>query len=152
MVRCLFLLLGLCFFPALPSDNPQKLLCPVCEKTATMDYSESHRGGKIYFCTGDCVKQFQATPLRYAVLANMQLVSSGQAKQIACPVTGEDIQPNNDLVIDGLTIRFCCIGCRGKVADEEQKEIRRYYVFGNNAFRRGFQVRPKGTNTSKENR
>ncbi len=71
----------------------------------------------------------------------MQLVLTGQAKQIACPVTGEEINPKRTLKIAGIDVGFCCVGCLGKVANEEQKEIRLFYVFGNNAFRRGFVVK-----------
>lgn len=84
--------------------------------------------------------KFRANPDDYNTMSNLQLVASGQAKQVACPVTGEKLHPKRFLTIQGIRVGFCCLGCLGKVADEKQKEIRLYYVFGNNAFRRGFKM------------
>ena len=138
-----FILLSLATSAALAADPPSApVLCPVSGKVvAKKEFSAPYQGGTVYFCSAECTRSFQPEKAEHSTRANLQLVATGQAIQVACPVTGEKLDGNLTLDMQGLRIRFCCIGCLGKVNDEQQEDIRLYYVFGNNAFRNGFVVR-----------
>jgi YHS domain-containing protein len=139
---CSLILLLLPIPSVLASDPPAlPILCPVSGKPVQKKFSAAYQGGIIYFCDRDCAGKFDPEKADHSTRANLQLAATGQAVQVACPVTGEKIDTKLSLEMNGLKVYFCCIGCLGKVNDEEQEEIRLYYVFGNNAFRSGFAVR-----------
>ena len=53
---------------------------------------------------------------KYAALANLQLVATGQARQVACPLTGGKLNSQQVLKVSGVKVAFCCGGCPKKVA------------------------------------
>lgn len=109
-------------------------------KAASKEQSADHKGGKVFFCCGNCKKAFETSPAKFAVKANHQLVVTGQAKQTKCPLSG--IACKEDKVVDvaGAKVYFCCENCQGKVASakgDEQAEL----VFSDKAFEKaGFKV------------
>lgn len=109
--------------------------------------SLNFNSGKIYFCCDDCLKTFrdekdQAKKEKYTAKANQQLVTSGQAKQVKCPLEGKPHKETVTAEVAGSKIAFCCEMCRDKVAkakEAEQVEL----VFGTKPFAKGFVVSTK---------
>ena len=81
---------------------------------------------------------------KFATKANMQLVQTKQAKQVACPLSGKDV---GDAVakVAGLEIGLCCNNCKGKV-DKADGDDKLALVFSEKAFKKGFNV-PKKEDT-----
>ncbi len=87
--------------------------------SATTDYKD----GKVYFCCMGCEKNFKADTAKYSTKANHQLVATGQAKQLNCPISGEPISSDKFLEVGGAKVYFCCDNCRnqaGKASGEQQ--------------------------------
>ncbi len=121
---------------------PEGITCVVCGKPASAEYAADWKGGKVYLACPNCVAAFLADSKNYAVTANAQLVATGQAKQVACPITGREVQPGRTVDVDGIEVSFCCVGCQGRVA-KAKGDVRRYLVFSENAFAKGFKVASK---------
>jgi YHS domain-containing protein len=140
-----FLLLGFVLVAAgsLASDKKApkewKALCPVSGKAAVKSVSADYRGGKVYFCCPGCIAPFKKNTAKYAAKANEQLVVTGQAKQVACPITGRPVNPAKSLEVGGVKVCFCCGGCQGKVKKADAAE-QIDLVFGKKGFAKGFKV------------
>jgi hypothetical protein len=121
----------------------EKAKCPVSGKECVEDSGTDYKGAKVYFCCNNCPKAFaKATGKdkdKYTAKANMQLVATGQAKEIKCPFTGKDLNPETKISVAGTDVCFCCNNCKGsasKLTGDEQIER----VFGDKAFDKGFEV------------
>jgi YHS domain-containing protein len=113
--------------------------CPVAGSPASAETSVAYKGGKVYFCCGGCDKSFQENIAAYAAKANHQLVVTGQAKQIACPLAGEPVDPKVTAKVDGAAVAFCCQHCRESIDSvDEAKKIE--MLFSDEAFAKGFKV------------
>lgn len=70
------------------AEKGWKALCPVTGEPASKSVSTDYQGAKVYFCCPGCIAPFNKDTAKYAAKANLQLVVTGQAKQVACPLTG----------------------------------------------------------------
>lgn len=117
-----------------------KATCPVAKtKAAKEDKSAEYRGAKVYFCCGGCPEAFAKDTKKFAARANMQLVQTGQAKEVKCPFSGGDLNPDTKVKIGDAEVAFCCNNCKGKAekaTGEDQIEL----VYGDKAFDKGFKV------------
>ena len=105
---------------------------------AKADKSVDYKGGKVYFCCGNCPKKFDAE--KNAVAANQQLVATKQAKQSKCPISGQPINPEHKISVNGAEVAFCCPNCKGK-AEKASAEDQAKMLFSNEAFdKAGFKV------------
>lgn len=109
------------------------------DQAAKEDKNVAYKGGKVYFCCDGCKGKFEKDTAKYAVVANAQLVSTGQAKQKACPIAGKPIAEGKTVDVAGTKVSFCCDGCKGKVADAKG-DAQLALVFGEEAFKKGFEV------------
>lgn len=121
------------------SANDPSQVCPVTgrpiDKSASIDY----QGARLYFCCPKCIAAFQADTARYAVNANYQLAATGQAKQVACPFTGRELNAGIPTIKVGvIDVGFCCTACRQTVSSADP-EARFRLIFGD-AFSKGFAV------------
>jgi YHS domain-containing protein len=119
--------------------NLEGIKCVVAGKPAKAGTEVDYKGGKVYFCCMNCPKTFKASPEKFATKANHQLVATGQATEIKCPLTGKDLNPETAIQVAGAKVAFCCNNCQGKVekaSGEEQLEL----VFNDKAFEKGFRV------------
>lgn len=96
-------------------------------------------GGKVFFCCPNCPKTFSADPAKFTAVANAQLVATGQAKQTACPISGQPCDEAKKLTVSGVEVCFCCDNCKGKVEKASPAEAAEL-VFGEKAFAKGFKV------------
>jgi len=99
------------------SGNAESALkCPVSGRAANPEVTVDYRGGEIALCCAGCAKPFEENTEKYATKANLQLVRSGQAEQVGCPISGRDVNPDQTLAVGGVDVGFCCGGCKAKVA------------------------------------
>ena len=113
--------------------------CPVSGKAAKDGTEVDYKGGKVFFCCEGCPKGFADNTAKFATKANHQLVATGQAKQIKCPLTGRDLNPDTAIKAGGASVVFCCNNCKGKaekLAGDEQLTA----LFGDKAFEKAFKV------------
>ena len=120
-----------------------KATCPVAKtKAAKEDKSAEYKGGKVYFCCGGCPEAFKKDTAKFATRANMQLVQTGQAKQVKCPLSGAPLNADTKIKVGDAEVAFCCDKCKGKTEaakGDEQLEI----VYSDKAFEKGFKVGEK---------
>jgi YHS domain-containing protein len=90
-----------------------------------------------------CKEQFKKAPAKFATAANHQLVLSGQAKQVNCPISGSKPAMGCGFAyvsnVGGVKIAFSSEECKKKV-DQAKPAEQLELVFGNAAFARGFAV------------
>ncbi len=114
--------------------------CPVAgTKAAKEDKSVAYKGGKVFFCCGNCPKAFEKDTAKFATKANQQLVATKQAKQLKCPLSGGDLNDATEIEVAGTKVKFCCNKCQGKVESakgDEQLNL----VFSDKAFEKAFKV------------
>jgi YHS domain-containing protein len=122
------------------ADKPEKGApkCPVSGKAISKDHAVAYKDGQVYFCCENCPKAFKADTAKYATKANVQLVATGQYKQVKCPLSGEAVNPKAHLKVAGLTVEFCCNDCKGKVKEAKKGE-KVDLVFSDDAFKKGFE-------------
>ena len=92
-----------------------ELKCPVSGKTASADHKVAFNGGDVEFCCPNCPAAFKKNEKKFAGKANLQLVQSGQLKQVKCPLTGRAMAADKIVEIAGAEISVCCANCLGKV-------------------------------------
>jgi YHS domain-containing protein len=122
--------------------NLEKAKCPVSGKECKEDTGVDYKGGKVYFCCNNCPKAFAKDKAKFATKANMQLVATGQAKEVKCPLSGQDLNTATAIKIDGVEVCFCCNKCKGAV-EKATGEKKLDMVFGDEAFEKGFEVSKK---------
>ena len=112
-----------------------KASCPVSGGPAKEDNAVAFAGKQVYFCCKNCPKAFEADTDKYANKAHHQLVQTGQAVQVGCPLSGRKVNPDTAVDVAGISVAFCCENCQGKA---EASDDVLALVFGN--FTKGFTV------------
>jgi YHS domain-containing protein len=107
------------------------------QKDAKAANSVDYKGGKVFFCCQNCPKAFAGDTAKFAASANHQLVATGQAKQVACPFSGEATDSSTKIKVAGAEVCFCCDMCKAK-AEESKEQIA--LIFSDKAFDKGFKV------------
>ena len=116
--------------------------CVVSGAAAKEDKTADYRGGKVYLCCDNCPKAFAKDTKKFAVKANAQLVETGQATQVKCPLSGAKLNPEQTVMVGDVKVQFCCGNCKGKVA-EAKGDAQAELVFSDTAFDKGFEVKKK---------
>ncbi len=119
-----------------------KAVCPVSGKPAVETTAVEYKGAKVYLCCPACEAPFKKDTAKFAAKANQQLVATRQAKQVSCPFTGGELNPETAVKVGGVKVRFCCDKCQAKVtkaSPEEQVQL----VFNDQAFAKGFEIKKK---------
>ena len=112
--------------------------CPVSGKAIDKEHSVKHNGGTVYFCCPNCPKAFKAE--KHGAKANVQLIATGQAKQVKCVFTGGKLNPETKIEVGGVAVCFCCMNCQGKAQDKAGAE-QINFIFNDKNFKKGFQVK-----------
>jgi YHS domain-containing protein len=108
------------------ADEKPALKCPVSGKATQEDKTVDFNGGKVQFCCENCPKAFSANPKKFAGKANLQLIQTGQLKQVKCPLTGRPVAADKSVEIAGAKIGLCCGNClakANKVSGDEQIDL-----------------------------
>jgi YHS domain-containing protein len=118
-----------------------KAKCPVSGKDINKDASVEFNGGLVYFCCNNCPKAFEKDTLKYTGKANLQLVVTGQAKEVKCPFTGKDLNPETKISVAGVNVCFCCNNCKGK-AEKAEGQMQIDLIFGDSKkFKKAFEIK-----------
>jgi len=120
------------------ADKLEGVKCPVSGKAVKEDKTVDYKGGKVYFCCENCPKAFEKDSAKFAVKANEQLVQTGQYVQKACPLSGQKLNAEKTVKVDGVTVTFCCEKCQGAV-DKAEGDKKAEMVFSDKAFEKGFE-------------
>lgn len=120
---------------------------------ADTKFSLNFNGGKVYFCCEDCLKTFKtekdkAKKDTYTARANRQLVTTGQAKQVKCPIEGKPLKESFTTEVAGTKVAFSSEASRDKVAGATEDE-QLLLVFGTKPFAKGFVVSSKDKTDNK---
>jgi hypothetical protein len=107
------------------------------DKAAKAANAVDYKGGKVYFCCMNCPKAFSADTAKFAPKANFQLVATKQAKQKACPISGEAVDEGMTIKVSGVDVAFCCDMCKGK-AEAEKDQVA--FLFNDKTFDKAFKV------------
>lgn len=122
--------------------------CVVSGGPAKEDKTVAYKGGKVYFCCGNCPKAFEKDVAKFATKANHQLVATGQAKQAKCPLSGGKLNPEKTVSVGGVDVQFCCGNCQAKVA-QAKGDAQIELVFSDAAFEKGGFAVPKAEEEKK---
>jgi len=111
---------------ALQADDAKKekefaCKCVVSGQDAKEESSVEYKGKKVYFCCDNCPAAFEKDPEKFATLAHHQFLVTGQMLQVACPFTGQPVNPDTVIDIEGASIGFCCEKCQAKAEAAENK-------------------------------
>lgn len=119
-----------------------KATCPVSGGPAKESSSLKYKGKNLYFCCNNCPEAYKKDRKKFATKANLQLVQTGQAVQVACPMCNNEGSADTTLKVAGVSVVLGCGGCKGKIekaADDEQLAM----LFSNKAFGKGFTLQTK---------
>ncbi len=106
---------------------------------AVAEHSAEYMEATVYFCCGDCKTEFEKNPEAWQAVANYQLVATGQFVQKACPISGRGLAEDTSSDVGGVTVGFCCDGCKAKVDDAEELAAQQAILFTAKAFEKGFE-------------
>ena len=141
VMLCAVFAIGLMAFAA-DEKKEFKATCPVSGKAALEDKTADYKGGKVYFCCGDCPTEFAKNTAKYATKANLQLAATGQAKEVKCPLSGQKLNPDTTVDVSGVKVTFCCNKCQAKVS-EAKGDAQVDLVFAETPFDKAFEVKKK---------
>ncbi len=116
--------------------------CPISGKPVVENGTAKHNGGTVYFCCTNCPKAFEKNTAKFAAKANAQLIQTGQAKQVKCPIAGRPVNPAQKVTVAGVEVGLCCGGCKAK-ATKAKGDAQLELVLGDKAFKKGFEVAKK---------
>jgi len=125
-----------------PAAKKPAAKCPVSGKVCKKEFAVAHNGGQVFFCCPNCPKAFAANTAKFAAKANHQLVLTGQAKEVKCPIAGRKLNPKTAIDVAGVKVAFCCNNCKGKAVKAEgnaQIEL----IFNDKSFAKAFEVAKK---------
>lgn len=118
------------FSPKQPEINLTGVKCMMMpKKDVVADQAVDYKDGKVFFCCGKCAKNFAKDAGPFAVKANHQLVATGQFQQTACPISGGEMDDEQVSEVNGVSVKFCCHRCKGKV-DAAEGDKKTELVFG----------------------
>ena len=114
---------------------------------AKADKFLAYKGGKVFFCCGNCPKAFTkklaSKDKLVAAKGNLQLIATGQAKQAKCPFSGGPAKDGTEVEVSGASIKFCCNNCQG-TAKKLKGEAQLLKLFSDEAFKKAaFKVAKK---------
>jgi len=112
--------------------------CVVAGRPVNPDKSAEYKDGKVYFCCGGCAGKFAKDKEKFSAKANHQLVASKQYEQKACPLSGQNLNPETEIEVAGTDVAFCCNKCKGAVQGKEDKVAKMKMVFSDKAFAKAF--------------
>ena len=142
VMLCGVLAVGVMAFAAEDKAKPFKASCPVSGQPAKEDKTADYKGGKVYFCCGECPGAFKKDTAKFATKANHQLAATGQTTQAKCPLSGAKLNPDANFEVGGVKVGFCCEKCQGKV-NEAKGDAQAELVFADGPFAKGFEVKKK---------
>ncbi|RUL88918.1 YHS domain-containing protein [Tautonia sociabilis] len=147
-MRTRTLLLAIAFaVPALGFIAPEEpkldsAKCPVSGGPVKAAQKVDYKGATVFFCCAKCPAAFTADTEKFAEKANAQLVATGQAEQLCCPLSGRPVDETKTAEIAGATVAVCCGNCLAKVEGAEDAE-KLTLIFAAKPFEKAFKIKEK---------
>ena len=148
MIKKMFTALFLVSAILVGGDDPKSktITCVVSgdeiNKSDLKDHEHStYKDGKVYFCCGGCIMDFDESQKKFAAKANFQLVTSGEYTQTACPVnkgkihTAKAKKNLKKVTVSGMEVDLCCPGCLKKYNKADDKFA---LIFSDKGYEKGF--------------
>ena len=126
-----------------------KAACPVTGKPVDSQIHAAYKSARVYFVDVAARDEFEQSQLKFAAKANHQLVVTGQAHQVRCPLTGDEPDGEQTVEIAGATVAFRSRGYQRRITDADETK-RLAIVFNDRAFAKGFEVNDKDKATAQE--
>jgi YHS domain-containing protein len=115
--------------------------CPVSGNPAKADVTYPYKNGRLFFCSEAGPEAFMSDVAgNYAPKANHQLVATGQAIQVRCPMTGQPVKSGLKLNVSGVIVKFCSEKCLAE-AEKTAERDRVHLLFNDGAFEKGFRMK-----------
>lgn len=98
-------------------------MCPIMDETVDFSTKLATDDGPVFFCCPECMEKYKTDPAKYAdkVAAQRAALSKMDRVQVACPMSGDAVDPTTATEIGGQKVAFCCERCREKYASEPAK-------------------------------
>ncbi len=98
-------------------------LCPVMGEPVDFNIRTMTDKGPVYLCCSGCIKKYDKKPEKYAEKTATQRAALEKRPrvQVACPLSGEPINPKMFVELDGKKVQFCCGDCKGAYAKNPAK-------------------------------
>lgn len=113
--------------------------CVMSSKPANVATATEFKDCKIYFCCEGCKTKFSENPKKFLSRANRQLVETGQYKQVACPISGGDVDTDQTVKLGKkLTVALCCGNCKAEVEEAKKEKRIGKLVFAAKPFEKAF--------------
>ncbi len=93
--------------------------CVVSGAPAKEDKFVEQDGKKVYFCCENCPKAYAKEPEKFVAKVHHQWAKTDQIVQVACPFSGEAVDAEKSLDVDGVTVHFCCDDCKAKAEKDK---------------------------------
>lgn len=93
--------------------------CVVSGAPAKADKYVEQDGKKVYFCCDNCPKAYAKDPEKFVAKVHHQWAKTAQIVQVACPFSGEAVDAEKTLDVDGVTVAFCCDDCKTKAEKDK---------------------------------
>lgn len=97
----------------------KQTICPVSGRPVKPDVSTGYHDFTVNFCSSECIRQFEKSPLTYLPAFYKQVYP--QHVQVTCPVMGGEIDLAVSIEHKGQKIYFCCDGCDKKFKKDSAK-------------------------------
>ncbi len=88
--------------------------CVVSGAPAKEDKFVEQDGKKVYFCCENCPKAYAKAPEKFVAKVHHQWAKTAQIVQVACPFSGEAVDAEQSVDVDGVAVLFCCENCKAK--------------------------------------
>jgi hypothetical protein len=110
-------------YPADKATDAKNATCPVMGEVLEADAKQIVvQGHKVGICCPGCDKKIRKAANHYlAVAADANLV---ELKNKKCPMSGNDVNKNSCLIIDGVLVDFCCDKCVAATEKDAAKVLK----------------------------
>ena len=122
-----------------------KIKCPISGQKINPEATVEYKEATVYFCCENCPKAFTKDPKneKFAAKVNYQLVATKQAKQKACPMSGQKLNEETAIEVGyaKVPVAFCCENCQKKAKSIEEEDKVIALIFGDEEkFTKAFKI------------
>lgn len=96
---------------------PVNIACPMSGRDLNPDATSTYQGEVIGFCCNNCKSNFDEDPAEHIDKVERLAVN------VACPISGRDVNPQQTVVYEGRTIGFCCGNCKSNFEEDPSEHI-----------------------------
>lgn len=125
-------------FAKKPEPNLEGVNCFLMpQKGLKKEFSVDYGSHQIFFCCRSCLNRFTKDSTPHLAKANHQLARTGQVRQVACPISGGEVDKGQTTEVGGVAVAFCCGNCKAKV-EQAEGDDKVNLVFGPDQFAKAF--------------